>query len=59
EARVSGRVREAAYPGEGPDGSYFSVDVTELVLTEIAPSADKLVITWWRPGEQVRRVERT
>jgi hypothetical protein len=59
EARVSGRVREVGYPGEGPDGSYFAVDVTELVLTEIAPSADKLVITSWRPGEQVRRVERT
>jgi hypothetical protein len=29
------------------------------VLTEIAPTADKLVITSWRPGEQVRRVERT
>jgi Pyridoxamine 5'-phosphate oxidase len=59
EARVSGRVRDVAYPGEGPEGSYFAVDVTELVLVEIAPSADRLLITSWRPGEQVRRVERT
>lgn len=59
EARVSGRVREVAHPGEGPEGTYFAVDVTELVLVEIAPSADRLLITSWRPGEQVRRVERT
>jgi hypothetical protein len=59
EARVSGRVRDVAHPGEGPEGSYFSVDVTELVLTEIAPSNDRLLITSWHPGEQVRRVERT
>jgi hypothetical protein len=59
EARVSGRVREVAHPGEGPEGSYFSVDVTEVVLTEIAPSNDRLLITSWHPGEQVRRIERT
>jgi hypothetical protein len=59
EARVSGRVHEVAYPGEGPEGSYFAVDVTELVLVEIASSPDRLVITSWRPGEPVRRVERT
>jgi hypothetical protein len=56
---VSGRVREVAHPREGPEGSYFSVDVTELVLTEIASSNDRLLITSWHPGEQVRRVERT
>ena len=59
EARVSGRVREVAYPGDGPEGTYFAVDVTELVLVEIAPSNDRLLITSWRPGEEVRRVERT
>jgi hypothetical protein len=59
EARVAGRVRAIRRPGEGPDGSYFAVDVTELVHTVIAPSADKLLITSWRPGGQVRRVERT
>lgn len=59
EARVAGRVREIPYPGEGPEGAYFAVDVAEVVLTEIAPSAEALVITSWRAGEQVRRVERT
>jgi hypothetical protein len=59
EARVSGRVRRVDKSGEGPDGTYFAVDVTELVLVEIAPSNDRLIITSWRPGEEVRRVERT
>ena len=59
EARVSGTVRPVAHSGEGPEGSYFSVDVTEVVLTEIAPSNDRLLITTWHPGEQVRRIERT
>jgi hypothetical protein len=59
EARVSGRVRRVDKSGEGPDGTYVAVDVTELVLVEIAPSNDRLIITSWRPGEEVRRVERT
>ena len=59
EAKVAGRLREVRAPGEGPDGSYFAVDVTEVVLTKIAPEGDRLVITSWRPGGQVRRVERT
>jgi hypothetical protein len=59
EARVSGRLYEVGQPGEGPDGSYFAVDVTEIVLTRIAPSGDRLIITSWRPGGQVREVERT
>jgi hypothetical protein len=56
---VSGRLHEVGRPGEGPDGSYFAVDVTEIVLTRIAPSGDRLIITSWRPGGQVREVERT
>ncbi|MDL5160213.1 pyridoxamine 5'-phosphate oxidase family protein [Actinomycetospora termitidis] len=59
EAKVSGRARSIAPPGEGPEGSHFGLDVTEVVLTRIAPSGDKLVIESWTPGGQVRRVERT
>jgi len=44
EARVSGRVREVAYPGDGPEGTYFAVDVTELVLVEIASSNDRTAV---------------
>jgi hypothetical protein len=56
---VSGRVREVPSPGDGPDGSYFAVDVAEIVLTRIASEGDRLLITSWRPGGQVRLVERT
>ncbi|MCD2194497.1 pyridoxamine 5'-phosphate oxidase family protein [Actinomycetospora endophytica] len=59
EAKVAGRLHEIGRPGEGPDGSYFALDVTEIVLTRIAPSGDRLIITSWRPGGQVREVERT
>lgn len=59
EARVSGKVRPVEKSAEGPEGSYFAVDVSEVVLVEIAPSKDRLIITSWHPGEDVRRVERT
>ena len=51
--------REIPSPGEGPDGAYFAVDVTEIVLTRIAPEGDRLLITSWHEGGQVRLVERT
>jgi hypothetical protein len=59
EAKVAGRLHEVIRPGDGPDGSYFALDVTEIVLTRIAPSGDRLLITSWRPGGPVREVERT
>ena len=59
EAKVSGRLHEVVGPGEGPEGAYFAVDVTEIVLTRIAPAGDRLIITSWRPGGHVREVERT
>ncbi|GAA4849497.1 pyridoxamine 5'-phosphate oxidase family protein [Actinomycetospora corticicola] len=56
EAKVSGRARSGP-PAE--EGASFALDVTEVVLTRIADSGDRLVIESWRPGGQVRRVERT
>lgn len=58
EAKVAGRLVAVRPPGDGPDGAYFALDVTEVVHTAIAPSGQALVITSWRPGGQVRRVER-
>jgi hypothetical protein len=58
EARISGRVRVIPSPGEGPDGTYFAVDVSEVVLTTIAESADRLLISSWSPGGEVRVIER-
>ena len=58
EAKVAGRLVAARPPGEGPDGAHFALDVTEVVHTAIAASGQALGITSWRPGGQVRRVER-
>ena len=56
EAKVSGR----AVPGPpAEEGAAFALDVTEVVLTRINAAGDRLVIESWRPGGQVRRVERT
>ncbi|WP_433802062.1 pyridoxamine 5'-phosphate oxidase family protein [Actinomycetospora sp. CA-084318] len=52
EAKVAGR----AVPG---NGDAFTLDVSEVVLTRINAAGDRLVIESWRPGGQVRRVERT
>jgi hypothetical protein len=56
EAKVAGRALPGA-PAE--EGASFALDVAEVVLTRIADSGDRLVIESWRPGGQVRRVERT
>ncbi|MEJ2870906.1 pyridoxamine 5'-phosphate oxidase family protein [Actinomycetospora sp. OC33-EN08] len=56
EAKVAGRAREVSSSDEG---AQFAVDVTEVAMTRIAATGDKLVIESWAPGGQVRRVERT
>lgn len=56
EAKVAGR----AVPGPpAEEGASFALDVTEVVLTHLNDAGDRLVIESWRPGGQVRRVERT
>lgn len=55
EAKVAGRLVEVRPGGEG---AAFVLDVTEVVHTSIAASGQALVIASWRPGGQVRRVER-
>jgi hypothetical protein len=37
----------------------FRLDLTEVVLTSMHPDGDRLVIESWRPGEGLRRIERT
>lgn len=51
---------EAELPSPPPPGPYhaFRLELTEVVLTSIAPSGDHLVIQSWRPGEEVRTKER-
>lgn len=36
----------------------FHLDVREVVLTSVHTDGDRLVIEWWRPGQEVVRTER-
>ncbi|MFC0680224.1 pyridoxamine 5'-phosphate oxidase family protein [Lysobacter korlensis] len=47
-------------PREGmPGGAYFELDITEAVLTSIAPSGSELRIESWHPGRGYRERLRT
>jgi len=50
EAKIAGRgvVRERT---EGPDdAAWFRIDISEVVVTSLDPTADHLVIESWHPG---------
>jgi len=58
EAKLAGTLLPVEQIGDGPPGSYFELDLTEVVLTALAPSADRLAIESWHPGRGYRRIER-
>lgn len=59
DAKISGVLAEIGERTEDPPGSQFRLEIAEVVCTFVAPSGDALVVESWRPGEEVRRVERT
>lgn len=60
DAKLAGRLVPIPKPADqtGPDGLYFALDITEVVLTRMAESADELLVESWHPGRgrQTRRV---
>jgi hypothetical protein len=61
EVKVSGR---AVFAGaidatDGPTGSWFEIEIREVVVTGLDEGATRLVIESWRPGRGVQRVERS
>jgi hypothetical protein len=67
DAKAAGRAIEvtdedvlARFAENTPPGPFhlFKVDVTELVVTKVADSADRLWIDVWTPAAGVRRIER-
>jgi hypothetical protein len=50
DGKLSGTAVPVPPPAGMPDGSYFEVELTEAVLTSIAPSGDRLRIESWHPG---------
>jgi hypothetical protein len=54
DGKLSGRALPVAPPNGMPGGSYFELDITEAVLTSIAPSGQELRIESWHPGRGYR-----
>lgn len=59
EAKVAGTVEAIDQPGEGPDGAYFRVLLTEVAFTAITPDGSGLRITSWKAGGPTTVRERT
>ncbi|MDP9420274.1 MAG: pyridoxamine 5'-phosphate oxidase family protein [Actinomycetota bacterium] len=70
DARIAGRAeeiddpeRKAATTGAGDGGAagpfhLFRVEVVEVVHVHLGDPADHLVMEVWRPGQELRRIER-
>ena len=59
DGKLSGTVVAVPPPKGMPDGAYFELDITEAVLTSIAPSGTELRIESWHPGRGYRERLRT
>ena len=59
DGKLSGSAVAIPPPKGMPDGVYFELDVTEAVLTSIAPSGTELRIESWHPGRGYRERLRT
>ena len=58
DVKISGRaVATGDLTGETA-GDGFRADITEVVWTGLNDARDRLVVRWWRPGEEVHRIER-
>lgn len=58
DAKIAGRaVYAGELDGEMP-GDLFQADITEVVLTKLNDSGTKLRIETWRPGAELRVIER-
>ena len=59
DGKLSGRAVPVPPPEGMPGGGYFELDITEAVLTSIAPSGTELRIESWHPGRGYRERLRT
>jgi hypothetical protein len=50
EAKIAGRGVATRRSDGPPDASWIRVDITEVVVTSLDPTADHLVIESWHPG---------
>ena len=72
DAKLAGRAEELTDPAQrlalfrtrgtdppSPDSHLFRLDILEASVVGLNPAGDRLVIEIWRPGQPLRRVERT
>ena len=66
DAKLSGRAAEITDPDQraavsfsgGPDAHLFRLDIDEAVLVGLDDERTKLVVQLWRPGAELKRIER-
>jgi hypothetical protein len=58
DAKLAGILVEVGAPPGIPDATAYELDLTEVVLTGLNESLDRLVIESWHPGRGYERVER-
>lgn len=55
DAKIAGLAVETSDRARPDEAHHFRIDVTEVVLTTVAESADHLVIQSWHPGRGLER----
>jgi hypothetical protein len=58
DAKLAGRGVEVSDVARTDEPHRFRIDVTEVVLTTVAPAGDRLLIRSWHPERGVERRER-
>lgn len=58
DAKLAGVGVEVSDPTRADEPHRFKIDITEVVVTSVAESGDRLVIRSWHPGRGVDRRER-
>ena len=56
DAKLSGRAEEITDPDR--DSHLFRADIDEAVIAGLNDARNRLVIELWRPGQEIRRIER-
>jgi hypothetical protein len=58
EAKIAGRAVEVGRGDAAGQPHFFSVDITEVVITRVGTPPDHLVIESWHPGRGLQVQER-
>ena len=59
DATIYGRAEPANRGPDDADGTFYEIDLTEVILVRVAPTNDHLIIESWTPARGYRKVTRT